>query len=44
MAGKVVQLRKDLHQRGQTETDNTNRGTEHNYENVNELVSHRSFD
>lgn len=41
--GIVVALREDLHQRGQTETDNNNTGKEHSYENVNELISHRSF-
>jgi len=41
--GKVAQLREDLHQRGQEETDNTARGTEHSFECVDELISHRSF-
>lgn len=41
--GQVVQLKEELHQRGQEETDNTNTGKEHNYENVDELISHRSF-
>jgi len=41
--GKVVQLREELHQRGHEETDNTSTGKEHNFECVNELISHRSF-
>ena len=42
--GQVVQLREELHQRGQEETDCTTRGTLHSFENVHELISHRSFD
>ena len=41
--GKPVQLREDLSQRGITETDNTNRGLEHQIEIADELISHRSF-
>jgi len=41
--GKVVPLREELHQRGGEETDYTNTGKIHNFENVHELISHRSF-
>jgi hypothetical protein len=41
--GKVVQLREDLHQRGQEETDNTSKGNMHSFENVDELINHGSF-
>jgi len=41
--GKIAPLREDLHQRGHEETDNTTTGKEHNYECVDELISHRSF-
>ncbi|MDH3834388.1 MAG: hypothetical protein OES34_09555 [Nitrosopumilus sp.] len=41
--GKVVQLREELHQRGHEETDNTSKGKEYNFECVDELISHRSF-
>jgi hypothetical protein len=41
--GKPVQIREDLSQRGITETDNTNRGTQHSIEIADELISHRCF-
>ena len=37
--GTILPLRKDLNQWGTTETDQNNSGKEHNYENVNELLS-----